>query len=180
MTGADDTSMDESEAEEIHEYLLDAAYSFEEARAAIAALDEAEQEGLAAPLERLDRALHSELLRTMYDRFPDLDRPEEFPIICSTLRWDQIRLPPFVTEAQLDSLILSVMTTRFQKVAMIISRLYSRSKKLAQPIISDKTIAARIQLLAEDGPLESQGDLRKWRHSEVRLKPQQDEGPKAG
>jgi hypothetical protein len=30
--------------------------------------------------------------------------------------------------------------------------------------------AARILALADAGRIESQGDLRKWRHSEVRLK----------
>jgi len=167
--GGVDTTMDQSQAAEIHEYLLDAAYSFEEARAAIAALGEADQEGLAAPLERLETALHSELLRTMYDRFPGLDAPEEFPTIFSTLRWHQIRLPPTVSEADLDSLILSVMTQRFQKVAMILGKTHTQCRELA---ISAEAVAARIQVLAEDGPLESQGDLRKWRHSEVRLKPQ--------
>jgi hypothetical protein len=163
--------MDQNQAAEIHEYLLDAAYSIEEARAAIAALGEADQEGLAAPLEIAERALHSELLRTMYDRFPGLDAPEEFPTIFSTLRWDQIRLPPSVSEADLDTLILGVMTPRFRKMAMVVGDTYIRCKELGLPI-SAEAVAARVQVLAEDGPLESQGDLRKWRHSEVRLKPQ--------
>jgi hypothetical protein len=31
-------------------------------------------------------------------------------------------------------------------------------------------LAARIQVLAKSGRLEDVGDLRKWRHGEVRLK----------
>ena len=36
--------------------------------------------------------------------------------------------------------------------------------------ITDEMFAARVQVLVEADRLESQGDLRKWRHSEVRLK----------
>jgi hypothetical protein len=35
--------------------------------------------------------------------------------------------------------------------------------------VSDEIIAARIIALAETGRIEGAGDLRKWRHSEVRL-----------
>ena len=37
------------------------------------------------------------------------------------------------------------------------------------PGITDEMFAARVQVLVDAGRLESQGDLRKWRHSEVRL-----------
>ena len=43
----------------------------------------------------------------------------------------------------------------------------------AKPV-SFEIIAARIIALAEAGRIEGAGDLRMWRHSEVRL-PQQDE-----
>jgi len=36
--------------------------------------------------------------------------------------------------------------------------------------ISDEAIAARLQILADSDRIEGFGDLRKWRHSEVRLK----------
>jgi hypothetical protein len=36
--------------------------------------------------------------------------------------------------------------------------------------ISDEEIAARLQVLADSDRIEGIGDLRKWRHSEVRLK----------
>jgi hypothetical protein len=43
-------------------------------------------------------------------------------------------------------------------------RLESQSKS-----ISNEIIAARIIALEEAGRIEGAGDLRKWRHSEVRL-----------
>jgi len=36
--------------------------------------------------------------------------------------------------------------------------------------ISGEALAARVQVLAKAGRLEDMGDLRKWGHSEVRLK----------
>jgi hypothetical protein len=38
-------------------------------------------------------------------------------------------------------------------------------------VLHGRLIGARIRMLAETNRLESNGDLRKWRHSEVRLKP---------
>jgi hypothetical protein len=44
-----------------------------------------------------------------------------------------------------------------------------RCCELALPIHAE-ALAARIQVLVVSGRLEGQGDLRKWRHSEVRAK----------
>jgi hypothetical protein len=74
-----------------------------------------------------------------------------------------------VSEADIDAIILSVMTPRWQKVAMVVIMALKRCEKFAVPI-SGEALAARIQVLAKSGRLEDIGDLRKWGHSEVRLK----------
>ncbi|WP_024511215.1 DUF3658 domain-containing protein [Bradyrhizobium sp. ARR65] len=161
--------MDREQAAEIHEYLLDAAYAIDEARAAILALDEHDRGEFTAPLETVVTALHSELLRGIYDRFPDLIPFREFPAITSALRWDQVRIPPSVSEADIDSILFSVMEWQWRKMALVVGMAYGRCKELGLPF-SDEALAARIQVLVKSGRLEAQGDLRRWRHSEVRLK----------
>jgi hypothetical protein len=161
--------MDEDQAAEIHEHLLEAAFAIDEARAAIFTLGKDDQEELAASVEAVEITLHSKLLRTIYSGFPDLREFDEFPEISSALRWDQVRLPPSTSEADVDAVILSVMTPRLQKMALVIGHAVTRCKELAWPI-SGEALAARVRMLAEAGPLEGEGDLRRWRHSEVRLK----------
>jgi hypothetical protein len=157
--------MNRDQAAEILEYLLEAAYELDEARAAANVL--ADQDRDAAALSALIIKLNSELLQAIYARFPDLIPFEEFPEINSSLRWDQVRLPPSVSEAQVDQIILSVIAPQWRKMARIIWDAVKRSEELALGV-SDEVFAARIQVLVEAGRLESQGDLRKWRHSEVR------------
>jgi hypothetical protein len=74
-----------------------------------------------------------------------------------------------MSEADLDQLIFSVMTSRLQKTAMIIARAMKRCEELGLPI-DEEILGARIAALAESDRIDSAGDLRKWRHSEVRLK----------
>jgi len=94
---------------------------------------------------------------------------DEIPVISSTLRWEDVSLPASVSEADLDGIILSVMISRLQKVAFIIGKALERCRELDWPIDAD-ILSARIQALAESNRIEGAGDLRKWRHSEVRLK----------
>ena len=54
-------------------------------------------------------------------------------------------------------------------MARIIWEAVKRGQELALGI-TDEMFAARVQVLVEADRLEGQGDLRKWRHSEVRLK----------
>ena len=65
----------------------------------------------------------------------------------------------------LDALILSSASERWQKVARIIAVVSER--------VGDGTnfdaIAARIRALVGDGELQAEGDLSRWRYSEVRL-----------
>ena len=69
---------------------------------------------------------------------------------------------------QLDPLILSTANSRWQKVAMIIAKVEEKLEDTEQPIEYER-IAERVQVLVDAGHLESQGDVSRWRHSEVRL-----------
>ena len=159
--------MNREQAEDILEYLLEAAFELDEAKAAANVF--ADQDKYAAALSALIIKLNSELLQAIYARFRDLIPFEEFPEINSSLRWDQVQLPPSVSEAQVDQIILSVIAPQWHKMARIIWDAVKRSEELALEV-RDEAFAARIQVLVEAGRLESQGDLRKWRHSEVRKK----------
>jgi hypothetical protein len=161
--------MNQDQAAEILEYLLEAAHELDEARAAIAALVEDGRENNPDPLGEAVDELNCKLLKLMFDRFPDLMPFEEFPRISSTLQWEQVRLPPTVTEAEVDRIIFSVVVPRWRKMAFIVLAAGQECEKIGLPI-SPEVLAARVQALAEAEFLESQGDLRKWRHSEVRLK----------
>ena len=54
-------------------------------------------------------------------------------------------------------------------MAMMVGDATKRSRDLTLPI-SAEMFGARLSALAEVGRIEGRGDLRKWRHSEVRLK----------
>jgi hypothetical protein len=164
--------MDRNQAVAIQKHLLDANQAMDRARMAIAGLGKEERTRLNTLLVRVVAALQSKVLAAIHDQYPDLEPPyegEQVPAITSTLRWSQVRLPPSVSEADIDAVILSVMTPRWQKMAMVVMRALNRCKELALPI-SAEALAARIQVLAKSDRLEDIGDLRKWRHSEVRLK----------
>jgi len=67
--------MDRTQAAEIKRHMLRAAGAIERASAIISALDEEDRKMLAAPLEKISLALHFELLRAIYLRYPDLRPP---------------------------------------------------------------------------------------------------------
>ncbi len=89
--------------------------------------------------------------------------------ISSDLRWEDVLLPSSVSEVDLDAIIFSMRTPRPQKTAMVIAKATQRCMECALPMNAE-TIGARIRALAESNRIESAGDLRAWRHSEVRLK----------
>jgi hypothetical protein len=72
--------------------------------------------------------------------------------------------------SQIDAIILSTVGQRWIKVAMAIS-------KVARVMYGDlpdgdepyETIHKRIENLVRAGRLLAQGDIRNWRHSEIRL-----------
>ena len=93
----------------------------------------------------------------------------EIPEINSELRWDEVRLPPSVSETDLDGMLFSVLTPWPKKMAMVLGAAIGRCQELGWPIGKEE-LAARIQALVESDRLEGDGDLRMWRFSEVRLK----------
>jgi len=64
-----------------------------------------------------------------------------------------------------DDLIFSETGEHWLKVARIIARVSDRVPN--GPHFEE--VAARIQALVDEGRLEAQGDLSRWRYSEVRL-----------
>src|SRR4051812_11539632 len=151
--------MDEGQAAEIFDYLLQAARELDEARAAANQL--ADQDKDAAAISELAIKLNSELTEALFQRFPDLLPFSEFPAINSSLRWDQVRLPPSASEAQVDQIIFSVVAPHWHKMARIIWDAVEQGQELTLGV-TDEMFAARIQVLVEAGRLESQGDIRKW------------------
>jgi hypothetical protein len=75
-----------------------------------------------------------------------------------------------------EGLILSFAKVQWRKVAMIISQVLSECRRRGVDVDEDGVaericngIAERICALVKDGQLEAQGDLSRWRHSEVKL-----------
>ena len=66
----------------------------------------------------------------------------------------------------LDRLILATAGPQWQKVAMIIAKVWGECGRDA---VTDVAIAARIRDVVEDGKLQAQGNQARWRHSEVKL-----------
>ncbi|HEX9212460.1 MAG TPA: hypothetical protein VF901_18315 [Bradyrhizobium sp.] len=164
--------MKREQAVRINDHLLDACEALDQARMAIAALGKAERIELGDWLDAIVGALEDKLLVPIYEQHPDLDPPVadgEPPTVTSELTWADVQLPPSVTEQQLDEIIFSLLTVRWQKTAAIAVLAEMQFKKTGLPII-DEVIAARLKMLSDSDRIESIGDLWMWRHSEVRLK----------
>lgn len=160
------------QAVRISHHLLDACAALDRARMAIAGLGKAERIELEDCLYGVVAALEDELLLPIYDQYPDLEppKPDREPYIYTCeLTWDEVRLPPSVTEQQFDEIILSVMKPTWRKTAMMVSLVMKRCEELGLPI-EDKMIAARLKVLSDSDRIEGIGDLQSWLHSEVRLK----------
>jgi hypothetical protein len=159
-------AMDRTQAAEVKKHMRSA---IDRASQVISALDAGDRELLGAPLEKIILALHFELLRAVYLRYPDLRPPDPGRSrINSARRWKDIVLPESVSETDLDNAIFSALTSRWQKTAMVIGNALKYCKTLAIPV-DEEVVGVRIRALAEAGRLEGEGDLRKWRYSEVRL-----------
>jgi hypothetical protein len=164
--------MNREQAIRIQKHCLDADVALNHASMAIADLGKEERLALDELLREVVDTLHLDLLAQVYDQYPDLEPPPrdaEIPTISSSLTWDQVRLPPSVTEADLDGIIFSLLKPLWQKTAKVVVLVAGRCQELALPIGYEE-IAARLQVLSDSDRIEGIGDLRKWRHSEVRLK----------
>ncbi|MBR0690806.1 hypothetical protein JQ594_33180 [Bradyrhizobium manausense] len=164
--------MNREQAVRINDHLLDACAALDQARMAIAGLGKAERIKLEDSFYGILGALEDELLQPVYDQHPDLEPPksdrEPYEYICA-LTWDEVQLPPGVTEQRLDKIIFSVMKPTWQKTSAIATRAMDRCKELGLPI-DDKMIAARLKVLSDSDRIEGIGDIQSWFRSEVRLK----------
>jgi uncharacterized protein DUF3658 len=164
--------MNRESAAEIQKHLLDANEAMERARRAIAGLGKEERVRFDDLLVDVMAALECNVLAAIHEQHPELEPPvegQEEPFINSELRWDQVRLPKSISEADIDAIIVSVMKPQWRKVAMVVVQALKKCEQLGLAI-SDEALAARIQVLAESGRIEGAGDLRKWGYSEIRLK----------
>jgi hypothetical protein len=161
--------MDRTQAAEIQRHMLRAAKAINRASEIVFALDEEDREVLGTPLLEIIDALHFKLLRAVYIRYPELRPPDPGRSRINTARrWKGIVLPESVSETDLDNAIFSALTSRWQKTAMVIGNALKRCETLALPV-DEEVVGVRIRALAAAGRLEGEGDLRKWRYSEVRL-----------
>ena len=74
-----------------------------------------------------------------------------------------------MTNSEIDDTILAVAETSWRKVAMIVVKAADRlGSNMPEGEDGQHWIAGRIQALVHDGRLVAQGNIQKWRHSEVR------------
>jgi uncharacterized protein DUF3658 len=161
--------MDRNRAAEIQKHLLDASDALDRATEAMFKLDKDKRKVFAEILFEVHDALHFGLLRALYSEHPELKPPEERPHISSTLRWEEVSLPDSISEADIDAVIFEALTPRLQKTAMVIAKAFRRCQEIPMAINAEM-LGARIQALAKAGRIEGAGDLRMWRHSEVRAR----------
>ena len=73
-----------------------------------------------------------------------------------------------LNNSQIDEAILSVTPTRWVKVAFVIATVEMRFRKNLRQDIEFDLIAERVEALIQEGRLAVQGNVKRWRHSEVR------------
>jgi Protein of unknown function len=73
-----------------------------------------------------------------------------------------------MTDSELDEMILALASERWRKVAFVIGSVLHTCERSNRTMDED-AIARRVVTLVENGELEAQGNLARWRHSEVRL-----------
>lgn len=161
--------MDKKQAKKIRRHLFAIDNAIDKAFAAIMELNKEERRPFVHALGELGSRLHFEVLELVYGEHPELRQPPEPPTISSNLRWKNVKLPKSVSVADLDAIIFSVLTSRRQKAARVIGTAMNHCRQHNLPI-NDEILGARIEALAELGRIEGFGDLRLWRHSEVKLK----------
>jgi hypothetical protein len=157
--------MDRNEAVAIVRQLEEASLSLNDA--VRIAIEHTQEPQLRRQIAELIVALNFHILPQIYEQHPDLRPPPEKPRISSRLSWDKVRLPPEISEKDIDDALFPLLQRHWQKVAMVLGRASDHFEPLS---ISLEVVAARLRYLADNNRIEGAGDLRKWRHSEVRLK----------
>ncbi len=165
--------MDREQATAIAKHLRDANDAVDRATGVAFNLEMEDRKIFAALLRGFYRD-SDEILERIYAGYPDLrprPPPQEEPEISSPLRWANVTLPASVTEADLDKIIFSMLRPRLMKTARIVGDVVVECKRLSWPV-TPEIVGARIEELADEDRIDSEGDLRYWRHSEIRLKPE--------
>jgi hypothetical protein len=85
------------------------------------------------------------------------------------LSWDEVRLPPDLSEKDVDDILFPLLRSHWKKVLRVLFEARD-SCNLEALSISYEVLAARLRDLADRNEIEGIGDLRMWGHSEVRLK----------
>ena len=164
--------MDRDLAERLVLYLEDAEAALQRADRAASGFAKEEREKFSEVLYTAIAAVNSDVWKPIYDAYPDL-APEyeslEPPTISSELSWDEVRLPPDLTEKDVDDILLPLLKSYWQKVTLVLVNARD-SCNLEGQSFSYEILAARLRDLADRNEIEGIGDLRMWRFSEVRLK----------
>ena len=162
--------MNKAQATKIRRRLLAVGKALNKVDEALSELNEEDRKVFSHPMVHLDVVLHSEALQAIYSRYPELrPMPADFDEIDSDLQWEDVTLPPSVSEADLDATILSKLKPRSLKMTKVIGDVMNAFHEQGLSIGADM-VSARIRLLADVNRIEGFGDLRIWRYSEVALK----------
>jgi hypothetical protein len=162
--------MDKAQATEIHKHLLAIRDAINKTEEALFKLDREDRAIFGDPMNKLWGALHAHALQAVYDHYPELRPiPKEFDHLNTDLRWEDVMLPPSVSEADLDAVILSKLKPHSLKVAKVIGDVMRAFDERGLSI-GEETVGVRIRWLADADRIKGFGDLRKWRFSEVSLK----------
>ncbi len=74
-----------------------------------------------------------------------------------------------MTDSEIDDAVLAVVGLSWKKVAMVIAKAADKLEgRLPAGLEGHALVAKRINRLVQEGRLVAQGDVGKWRHSEVR------------
>ena len=153
--------------------LTDVDHALQGAERAVAGLGKVDRLKFRDLLDSVIAALHKNVLPELFKQHPDLEPSitddDDDSLVDSELRWDQVHLPPSLTEAEFDKVIFSTLSTHWRKVAAIVTRVVGQYEQ-NYPAMTCEVVAARLQALSEADIIEGIGDLRMWRYSEVRLK----------
>jgi len=93
-----------AQAIEIHKHLLAIGDAINKTEEALSKLDKEDRAIFDDPLINLWVVLRARAMRSVYDRYPELQPiPEDFDHINTDLRWEDVMLPPSISEADLDA-----------------------------------------------------------------------------
>jgi hypothetical protein len=159
-------------AERLVSYLEDAEESLQRALRAASGFPKEQRLKFSEHIDEAVAILNSEVWNPIYDAYPDL-APEyeslEPPAIDSELSWDDVRLEPPLTAKDVDDILLPLLRSYWKKVLRVLFEARD-SCNINGLAIDYKILAARLRDLSDRNQIEGIGDLRRWGHSEVRLK----------